>query len=602
MIRNKIDYRKKRQELSFSSLRLKMVGALLFGVSLALLLLIVVNLLTRRYIETDYLSDESKSERAEEYLADLQRYVTENGLTVDDASKIAAWAKNNKYIYVLIYKDDQLLFESGKYDDYGASGMEENKDNDAQKPGNSVENGENDDKTPTDDNNSGGSADTDDGEEQGGAADDDNTSDTDGDSGADSSDGQSGASKPEDADKDDDTAKNDGAQYPSQGITVRPPSRDELIANAQQNGSHPIYTADDGVLLASMVDYTEYLYYDLANIASWIVALLAFIITMWFHFYGITKRISKLGKEVTVVAEGDMNHPIAAVGNDEITRLSMDVEYMRTSMLDNVQRQHSALESNRELITAMSHDIRTPLTVLLGYLEIMKLNAPDGEMKNYIEASEKTAMRLKKMSDDMFGYFLAYGGDIEIDIQECNARTMVEQMISGLVFLLREQGYTIEYNFENEDAEFLDDVVMVTDPPQLMRIVENIFSNVMKYADPESVVSIYVGAETDEMTIKVSNTVSKNPDEAQKNGIGLRSCMKLANAMDIRFSSDEEGGIFTSSLYVPIIANIDYSDVEAENEKGGFAQWLSSVSEKFKQTASKAWKWLCDLPARIKKK
>jgi K+-sensing histidine kinase KdpD len=249
-------------------------------------------------------------------------------------------------------------------------------------------------------------------------------------------------------------------------------------------------------------------------------------------------------------------------------------------MLENIEKERAALEANRELITAMSHDIRTPLTVLLGYLDIMKLNAPEGDMQQYIEASERTAMRLKKMSDDMFGYFLVYGGGIEVSEQECEARTLVDQMLSGHVFLLREQGYSIEFNFEGEDNDFLSDTVVVTDPPQLMRIVDNIFSNVMKYADIEKPVTVFVGAEVDEMTIRVTNYVRPNPDEAQKNGIGLRSCMKLANAMDVRFSSAEDDGVFNSVMYVPIIPHVEYSNDDEAEERRGFIGWLRSIFEK----------------------
>ena len=156
-------------------------------------------------------------------------------------------------------------------------------------------------------------------------------------------------------------------------------------------------------------------------------------------------------------------------------------------------------------------------------------------------------------------------------------------MLSGHVFLLREQGYSIDFNFEGEDNDFLSDTVVVTDPPQLMRIVDNIFSNVMKYADAEKPVTVFVGAEVDEMTIRVTNYVRANPDEAQKNGIGLRSCMKLANAMDIRFSSAEEGGVFESVMYVPIIPHVEYGDTDDVEQRGGFIGWLNSIFAKLKK-------------------
>ena len=532
-----------------------MFSTLLFGVGIALVLFFVTNFLADFYIQKKYMSEERRKERAASYVEDLQNYVTENGLSSDDTNEISKWAKGYRYLYVLIYKDDKLMFESGNYESSNTDKTGENKENADDVPDNSVENG-----AENTDNNTDGT-------------DTDTPTDTDG--ASDESQNTEG------------TSKKDDEKYQAPGITVRVPTRDELIAEAVAGGSHPIVTTD-GVLIASMVDYTEYLYYDIFNIVSVMLGFLGFLLVMWVYFFELTKRITQLGKEVTAVADGDMTRAITAEGEDEITRLCTDVEYMRSSMLENIEKERAALEANRELITAMSHDIRTPLTVLLGYIDIMKLNAPEGDMQQYIEASERTALRLKKMSDDMFSYFLVYGGGIEVSVQECDARTLVDQMLSGHVFLLREQGYTIDFNFEGEDNEFLSDTIVVTDPPQLMRIVENIFSNVMKYADKEKTVSIFVGAEVDEMTIKVTNHVAQNIDGAQKNGIGLRSCMKLANAMDIRFSSDGEDGVFNSVMYVPIIPHIEYSDTEGEEERGGFIGWLTYVFERLKNYSTKA--------------
>ena len=376
--------------------------------------------------------------------------------------------------------------------------------------------------------------------------------------------------------------------YNSTGITVKTPDKDELVAKAIAGGAHKIKT-DDGTLEVFMTDYVEYLYYDIFNILSILLAFGGFVLVMWFYFFDIAKKITRLGREVTAVADGDVNRQITTDGEDEITRLCADVEYMRISMLDNIEKEHAALESNRELITAMSHDIRTPLTVLLGYLDIMKSNSPDPDMQQYIEASERTALRLKKMSDDMFGYFLAYGGGIEVSVEECEARTLIDQMLSGHVFLLREQGYTIDFNFEIEHVEFLEEVIVVTDPPQLMRIVENLFSNVMKYADKEKPVSVTVGLANEGMLIRVSNYIAPNPDLAQKNGVGLRSCNKLANALDIVFTSEEQDGMFVSTLIVPIIPNLEDVELEHHEESEGFTKWLKSVLEKCKSFFVKLW-------------
>ena len=560
MIRERLKHQESQSVKNYTSLRFTMLSMLLFALGIALALFFATNLIADGYIQKKYLSEDKKAERAKEYVEDLQEYVTGLGLSCDDTKEISEWAQSYKYLYVLIYKDDKLLFESGRYEEEKAPEMGENKENADDEP-----------QKPEADEGSGESNNTPQNPE--GTPDEGGASDNLGGS----TDGESDADNAEKEESQDSQNK-----YPSSGITVKTPTREELISEAVAGGSHPI-VASDGVLLASMVDYTEYLYYDIFNIVSVVLAFLGFLLVMWFYFFDLTRRITRLGREVTAVADGDMQRSITAEGEDEITRLCTDVEYMRSSMLENIEKERAALEANRELITAMSHDIRTPLTVLLGYLDIMKLNAPDGDMQQYIEASERTALRLKKMSDDMFGYFLVYGGGIEVSEQECEARTLVDQMLSGHVFLLREQGYSIDFNFEGEDNDFLSDTVVVTDPPQLMRIVDNIFSNVMKYADAEKPVTVFVGAEVDEMTIRVTNYVRANPDEAQKNGIGLRSCMKLANAMDIRFSSAEEGGVFESVMYVPIIPHVEYGDTDDVEQRGGFIGWLNSIFAKLKK-------------------
>ena len=507
---------------SYTSLKLTMFTNLLLAIGVGVAVFLVSNILLNKYVENVHLAVDKREERLDGYRSDLAVYITDNKLSSGDVDKISEWADEHKYLYMLIYKgdSDKPVYETGK-DNESSSEMGENKENADNGTGNSVVNG------------------------------------------------TSGS-----AEKDDEEAPNDG-------ITVRVPTRGELLNEALKGEAYMI-DASDGQLRVLMVDYSEYFYYDVFNIISIFLAFCGFLTVMWVYFFGITKKIARLCGEVTAIADGDVNHPITTDGDDEITKLCSDVEYMRISMLENLEKEHAALEANKDLITAMSHDIRTPLTVLLGYLDIMKSNAADGDMQQYIDASERTALRLKKMSDDMFGYFLVYGGGIEVEIDECDARTLVDQLLSGHVFLLREQGYNIEFNFEEEGNDFLEDVMVVTDPPQLMRIVENLFSNIMKYADKQKTVTVFVDSDIDEMTIKVSNFISSTHDEAQKNGIGLRSCMKLANAMDIRFSAKEDDGIFTSLMYIPIIPDIDYSIVENIEESEGIPEWLESILEKYK--------------------
>ena len=239
MIKERIKHQEAQAGKRYASLRNTMFSTLLFGLGIALLLFFVTNFLSDLYIQKRYMSEERQKQRAESYVEDLQNFVTENGLSSDDTDEIAKWAKGYRYLYVLIYKDDKLMFESGNYESGNTEEMGENKENADDVPDNSVENGtENEDNAEGD-----GQGDT--------SPDQDTPTDTEG--AADES--QAGES----------SSQKDEGKYQAPGITVRVPTRDELIAEAVARGSHPIVTSD-GVLIASMVEYTEYLYYDILNI------------------------------------------------------------------------------------------------------------------------------------------------------------------------------------------------------------------------------------------------------------------------------------------------------------------------------------------------
>jgi signal transduction histidine kinase len=242
-----------------------------------------------------------------------------------------------------------------------------------------------------------------------------------------------------------------------------------------------------------------------------------------------------------------MNYEILDDGSDEIKRLSENVDRMRRRMLDHIKSEQEAREANNELITSISHDIRTPLTVLMGYIEMMKERENDEIMQAYISATESTAMRLKQLSEDMFKYSLAFGdtGGM-ITMEEYDAFTLFDQMLSEHIVLMREMGYDVETIHEGDAMP--DGSVVVTDAQNLMRIVDNIFSNLRKYADPDHPILVTVEVKGNKMILECQNKVKTDTGEAESNGIGLKTCSRLASLVADKFTYGREGDYFTCSL------------------------------------------------------
>ncbi len=487
-------------------MRVSMLIMTIFAIVVAVLSFFLCELVATGAIEKLYLSEQSRAERELSYARELQGYVNENKLSSDDVKELASWAQNNKYLYIMVHKDDQLLFESGMYD------KPDNKnDADATDPdGTQPDGGENDTGDP----------------------DDPSTQKPDGE-------GTHGGSS------------EDNDNSIGSGITVDLPTREELMAYAREKEAYLI-TMSDASVLVSMADYTEYLYYDLINIISLAISVIVLVVIILIYSNGVTNRIYRLAEDVTVVADGDMGHPIRRDGEDELGRLSRDVENMRSRMLENLANERAAMDANAELVTSISHDIRTPLTVLLGYLDIMKNKSTDEELSEYISASEKTALRLKKLSDDMFNYFLLFGGGAaEVSIEEYDAHTLLEQMLSEHILLMREQEYNVTLAFDEALSSGVA-LAVRTDANMLMRIIENLTSNVMKYADKTTPVSISVLIEQGKLMLTIRNGISSELDNVESNGIGLKTCRKLADILGVEFEVSENGSEFLATIAMPI--------------------------------------------------
>ena len=327
------------------------------------------------------------------------------------------------------------------------------------------------------------------------------------------------------------------------GGSIDYPTEEEMREYANENKMVKVQMAD-GVYFVSITEFSEYFYRNIANIVSIGLALLVLALIITIYFFKVVKRITKLASDVTVVADGDMNYRISSAGNDEISKLSYDIENMRSAILSTLEGERAAREANTELITSMSHDIRTPLTVLLGYLDIMKMYSSDEVMNEYIKRSESTAMRLKKLSDDMFKYLLVFGDTAQsVELEEYDGVTLTDQLVSEHAELLREQGYDVRI------TSLIDaDVTLLTSAPELMRIVDNVFSNIRKYADIEHQVNILIDAGDAHTVMTFSNKISQDISTAESTGIGLKTCAKIAELISAEFSYSKNKDIFTASV------------------------------------------------------
>lgn len=88
---------------------------------------------------------------------------------------------------------------------------------------------------------------------------------------------------------------------------------------------------------------------------------------------GKIRYIDLMEQEIQILKGGDLDYRITVKGKDELASLAAEIDAMRCAIKERQQKEEEAGKANRELVTAMSHDLRTPLTSLLGYVDILQM-------------------------------------------------------------------------------------------------------------------------------------------------------------------------------------------------------------------------------------
>ena len=302
----------------------------------------------------------------------------------------------------------------------------------------------------------------------------------------------------------------------------------------------------DGEFNISILEYSEELLYTILNIVSFFLGITSvFIIVLRYHIL-VLKRITKLSGTVSNInAEEDVLTPDK---NDEIGDLYGSVEKMRRSIIYHYQKERQTLDANRELITNMSHDIRTPLTAIIGYNEIMlNTDASPEDMKKYASYSLDKANQLKDMSDKLFKYFLVYNSDeVDADLKPTSATLLIQQIIGEQSFLLQQQGFDVSFKCDIEDEQINTDAVL------LKRVFDNIFSNISKYGNTAQPVKIDVSREKSFIKIMVIDYISKDAPNVKGTGIGLKSCESIMHSLGGKFETAVLDDMFVSTIIISL--------------------------------------------------
>ncbi len=332
-----------------------------------------------------------------------------------------------------------------------------------------------------------------------------------------------------------------------------------LVLGKSRQAALDLY--DNGSLVVrTWLPYLIFLAFNLVLVLLGLTGtLIAFIIDMFVGvwLYNESRVRSKIVDGIDVIAGGDAKHKIDTAG---MHGYNLNLAEAVNSIGDGIDKAVStSMKDERmkaDLITNVSHDIKTPLTSIINYVDLLKrANIEDETARGYIDILEQKSLRLKALTNDLVEISKISSGNITLELVNLNMVEMINQVTGEFDERFKEKSLIPILNLPKED------VVIHADGQALYRILENLYINIYKYALRGT--RVYIDLATNEnkalLTIRNISAEPVNLDSAmlterfirgdisrgtEGSGLGLSIAKSLAEAQNGRLDLSLDGDLF----------------------------------------------------------
>ena len=274
------------------------------------------------------------------------------------------------------------------------------------------------------------------------------------------------------------------------------------------------------------------------------VVIVLFPVFFLFGSRKIIRYIVQLSEEIQAMEGGDLDHPITIRGSDELTTLARCLDSMRITLRTQQQEEAEASAKVKSLITEMSHDLRTPLTTLLLYTEILRSHKYDGKAQenDYLNKIDTKARQIKQLSDNLFEYALVTRDTVVTLDPPARFSAILEEPLTDLIDHLQQRGFLCRLELGS------DDPLLTVRSQYVRRILDNVTSNILKYADPQQEICIRFVREADKAGLTFRNGTLPVPPSAESTKVGLTSMETMMDKMHGVFRVEQGSGWFSVTL------------------------------------------------------
>lgn len=304
-----------------------------------------------------------------------------------------------------------------------------------------------------------------------------------------------------------------------------------------------------------------------------LIPLFSAIVVFTFSFLYITKRkmkqIEALAEGVKEIAKGDLTYRIEKKGIDEIALLTENVNHMAEAIMTNIEMERRIEKQKNELITNVSHDLRTPLTSIMGYLRLLREERYDTKEQSdeYLKIAFTKSEQLKNLIDDLFEYTKLTNESIILGKQEVCMNELLDQLTEELIPQAEENHRIFIKNFSEER------IFATVDSEKIVRVFDNLLMNAIKYSTgngeifvslerKESNVQICVANDSDEFTSEELTSLferfykkdQSRTSVAEGSGLGLAIAKSIVELHGGKIGAKYTDGMLQFIIELPVTA------------------------------------------------
>lgn len=214
------------------------------------------------------------------------------------------------------------------------------------------------------------------------------------------------------------------------------------------------------------------------------------------------KYIKQIAEGAVEFSNGNLDYRIQKKGMDELGFLAESMNSMAEKLKENIEKERAQEEFKTELITNVSHDLRTPLTSLIAYMQLVgDEKTTEENKKKYTAVSIEKAYKLNKLIEDLFEYSKLESGGISLNKREVNVVEILEQSIGELFGEAQKRNMNLKKEYEASK------VILNVDSSKLGRVFENLLSNAVKYGVEGTDIYINLIESSEYITILFKNEV-----------------------------------------------------------------------------------------------